>query len=378
MTQHDVAGEPAPRHQSTAAWRELLDTLGSLDRSFTEGDRAVTDDRHIADGYRMLATTLGVAFDTYLFAEPSRPVWTELNTPFRRDRRWGGDNTDAYYFMCPVDPARRYRISGNRGDSVYFSVTAYNEPSPGAWSDRIVAIVRDDDLDMDADGNFSFELGPTDGGVVLVTRDYQADPLTGRPVSWRIDALDEPDPIRHGDAETAAALRASAAWLRTMFAIVPLAVGVRVDDAHTLGHEISQVANQFADPYQVADANFGWSARDACYAYGSFVLEEDEALVITHRPPACRFWNLVVWNQFMAGPNLTDARTSVNGYSAIPNTDGTVTVVLSRALTEHPNSITTVDYPRGNLAFRWFMANAVPDRPKVDLVKVADAPTAVT
>lgn len=370
----------AASRESTKAWRELLDTLGGLDRTFLEGDRAVTDDRHIADGYRMLATTLGVAFDTYLFAEPSRPVWVELNTPFRRDRRWGGDNTDAYYFMCPVDPKRRYRISGNKGDSVYFSVTAYNEPSPGAWSDRIVALVRDDDLEssgaLDADGNFSFEYGPTDGGVVLVTRDYQADPLTGRPVSWRIEALDEPDPIRHGDAETAAALRASAAWLRTMFAIVPLAVGVRVDDAHTLGHEISQVANQFADPYQVPDANFGWSARDACYAYGSFVLEEDEALVVTHRPPACRFWNLVVWNQFMAG--VTDEKTSINGYSAVPNSDGSVTAVISRGTTSHPNSITTVDYPRGNLAFRWFLADAVPAKPEVKLVKVADAPTAVT
>lgn len=88
--------------------------LRGLDRSFLEGDRAVTDDRQIADGYRMLATTLGVAFDTYLFADRSRPRWAEVNSPFRPDRRWGGDNTDAYYFMCPVDPERRYRISGNR------------------------------------------------------------------------------------------------------------------------------------------------------------------------------------------------------------------------------------------------------------------------
>ena len=150
-------------HESTAAWRELLDTLSGLDRSFLDGERAVADDRQIADGYRMLATTLGVAFDTYLFGEPSRPMFVEVNTPFRRDRRWGGDNTDAYYYICPVDPGRRYRISGNRGDSVYFSLTAYNEPSPGAWSDRIVAIVRDDDLDIDAAGNFAFELGPTPG-----------------------------------------------------------------------------------------------------------------------------------------------------------------------------------------------------------------------
>lgn len=365
-------------HQSTAAWQELLQTLGGLDRSFLEGDRAVTDDRHIADGYRMLATTLGVAFDTYLFADPSRPMFLDVNTPFRRDLRWGGDNTDAYYSMCPVDPERRYRISGNKGDSVYFSLTAYNEPSPGAWSDRIVAIVRDHDLHIDAAGNFSFDLGPTADAAVLMTRDYQADPLTGRRVTWHIEALDEPEPIRHGDAETAAALRASAAWLRTMFAIVPLAVGVRSDDAHTLGHEISQLANQFAEPYQVPDANFGWSARDACYAYGSFVLADDEALVVTHRPPECRFWNLVVWNQFMATHCVTDARSSINGHSAVRGADGTVTIVISHDMTSHPNSLTTLGYPRGNLAFRWFLADAVPGRPEAKVVKVSDAPTAVT
>ena len=364
-------------HESTAAWRELLDTLSGLDRSFLDGERAVTDDRQIADGYRMLATTLGVAFDTCLFGEPSRPMFVEVNTPFRRDRRWGGDNTDAYYYICPVDPGRRYRISGNRGDSVYFSLTAYNEPSPGAWSDRIVAIVRDDDLDIDAAGNFAFELGPTPDAAVLMTRDYQADPLTGRAVNWHIEALDEPDPIRHGDAETAAKIRASAAWMRTMFAIVPLAVGARVDDSRALGHEIAHAANQFAEPYQVPDANFGWSARDACYSYGSFVLDEDEALVITHRPPPCRFWNLVVWNQFMATHGVTDARCSINGHSAVLNADGTVTIVISHGVTGHPNSLTTLDYPRGNLAFRWFLADEVPVRPDVRLVKLSDAPTSV-
>lgn len=368
--------------ESGSAWRELVDTLGVLDRGFTEGERAVVDDRNLADGYRMLATTLGVAFDTYLFAEPSRPQFIELNTPFRRDRRWGGDNTDAWYHLCPVDERRRYRISGNRGDSVYFSVTAYNEPAPGSWSDRVVRIVNDSDLEaagsIDADGDFSFDIGPLPGAAVLVTRDYQVDPVAGRPVRWQIEALDEPDPIRHGDQETAAALRACAAWLRTMFAIVPLAVGARVDDAHALGHEVTQVANAFGEPYQVPEANFGWSARDACYAYGSFVLGDDEALVVTHRPPPCRFWNMVVWNQFMGGHIVTDARVSVNGHTAVPNGDGSVTIVISQRPTEHPNAVSTVDYPRGNLAFRWFHADHVPARPDTRLVRRADAPTAVS
>jgi len=363
---------------ATTAFRDLLDTLRDLDRSFLEGDRAVSDDRHVADGYRQVLTTLGVALDTYLFAEPSRPRFVDTNTPFRRDRRWGGDNTDCYYALCPVDPTRRYRVSGNRGDSVYFSVTAYNEPAPGTWSDRVVAIVRDSDLEYDADGGFTFDLGPLPDAAVLLTRDYQADPLTGRRVTWEIEAYDEPEPIRHGSDETAAALRASAAWLRTMFAIVPLTVGVRSDDTHTIGHEITQRANDFGDPYQVGDANFGWSARDAAYSFGSFVLEDDEALVVTHRPPSCRFWNFVVWNQFMATHNADDARCSVNGTQAVANSDGTVTVVVSRRRLDHPNAVSTVDYPRGNLAFRWFLADQVPAKPEVRLVKAAEAPTAVS
>ena len=360
--------------ESAAAWRELLDTLRELDNSFLEGPRAVSDDRQIADGYRMLATGLGVALDCYLYPEPGRPQFIVVNSPFRHDRRWGGDNTDAHYYMCPVHPQGRYRISGNKGDSVYLSLTAYNEPSPGAWSNRVVAIIRDTDMDFDDEGNFSFEIGPLPDAAVFFTRDYQADPETGRAATWHIEALDAPEPLRHNDVDTAAALRASANWLRTLFAIMPMPVGTRADES-SLGHSIARSANEFAAPYQVPDANFGWSARDACYSYGSFVLAEDEALVITHRPPACRFWNLVVWNQFMANPGVRDARSSVNGYSAVPNSDGTVTIVLSGGTTAHPNSLTTLDYPQGILAFRWFLTDQVPDRPEVQLVKIADAPT---
>jgi len=367
-----------PLHRSTAAWGELLDTLRDLDKGFLEGDRAVHDDRTLADGYRALATTLGVAFDTYLFAEPSRPIFMELNTPFRRDRRWGGDNTDANYRLCMVDPARRYRISGNRGDAVYFAITAYNEPAPGTWSDKIVLHLNDTDMGVYDNGDFSFEIGPVPEIAALVTRDYQTDPMTGRAVTWRIEALEDPDPIRHGDEETAAALRASAAWLRTMFMIVPLTVGVRVEDEHTLGHEIANVANTMGAPYQVPDGNFGWSARDACYSFGSYDLAEDEALVITHRPPPSRFWSMCVWNQFMANHSAGDGRTSVNIGSAAPNADGTVTIVVSHGPSEHPNAVSTMDYPRGNLAFRWFLPDSVPEPPEVSLVKLAEAPTAVS
>jgi hypothetical protein len=72
-----------------------------------------------------------------------------------------------------------------------------------------------------------------------------------------------------------------------------------------------------------------------------------------------------------------DARSSLNGHSAARNSDGSVTIVLSNGRTAHPNSLTTLGYPRGNLAFRWFLADEVPARPEVKLVKASDAPTDV-
>jgi hypothetical protein len=47
---------------------------------------------------------------------------------------------------------------------------------------------------------------------------------------------------------------------------------------------------------------------------------------------------------------------------------------LSREITAHPNSLTTLGYPRGNLAFRWFLTDVVPARPQVELVKLSQLP----
>ncbi len=379
-----------PQWRSTQAWRDLLDGLAELDQTFLAGPKSLDDEQSVAEGYRFLLSVLGVAADAYLFADRTRPVFVDINTPTRRDRRWGGDNTDAYYAMAPIDPARTYRVSGQRGDSAYFSLTVYNEPSPGAWSNRIVGIANDTDLDIDLDdGTFSFLLGPhrpaghdgpfielSEDAAVAVTRDYQVDPRVGRRVTWSIEALDPPDPLRHRDLDTAHALRSVLAWVRTMFDIVPLALAPR--DETTLGHNSPQVANQFAEPYQVLDANYGWSARDACYAFATFDFEPGEALVVTHRPPACRFWNLTIWNPFMAGHSLGDAPVSINGGSAVPNADGSVTAVIARRPLDHPNALSTVDHAQGALAFRWFLADVVPARPTVQVVPVDQAPTRVS
>ena len=102
---HHVAPERNHRmtHESTAAMERATGHASATCRPHTSS-RATA--RSPTTGTLPTATacwptTLGVAFDTYLFPEPGRPQFVAVNTPFRRDRRWGGDNTDAYYFICP-------------------------------------------------------------------------------------------------------------------------------------------------------------------------------------------------------------------------------------------------------------------------------------
>ena len=365
----------------TVAWREVLDGLRAIDTRFVDGPSAT-------DGYRMALTALGVALDTYVFADPSRPLFVDVASPLRRDRRWGGDNTDSWYTFTPIDPRRTYRISGQRGDSTYFCFTVYNEPTPGEWSNRIVANVNDTDLALDAEGRFSFVVGPSvpagyqglfvpldDDGAIAFTRDYQVDARRGRRVTWAIEALDPPGPLDRSDEWMAAALRASLRWVNTLFAILPLELA-STDREATAGHNAPLVINEFADPYQVVGSSDGWSALDAVYGFATFAIEPGEALVVTHRPPVCRFWNLVVWDAFMATQSLLDAPTSINLGAAVPNADGTVTIVISRDRLEHPNAVSTAGRDGGALAFRWFLAESVPDRPTVEVVMITEAPIA--
>jgi len=387
-----TADDAGVRWDAGAAWRELLDGLRDLDARFLVGDKAVHGEQGAVEGYKFLATMFALAMDIYLFADAARPRFVDINTPWRRDRAWGGDNTDAYYMFAPLDPQRTYRVSGRRGDSAYFSLTVYNEPQPGHWSNRILGIVNDSDLRFDAAGRFEFFMGPKppanysgpvidlgDAGVAAVTRDYQIFPDSGLRVDWRIEALDEAPPYRERDAPTARALRTALRWIVEQFNVVPIPIAAapsreRVNE----GHNPPVGANVCAEPYQVPDAVFGWSARDACYSFGMYALQDDEALVITHRPPPCRFWNVNVWNAFMAGYNSDYERVSLNIGSAVPNADGTVTVVIAQRRLAHPNAISTIGHSEGMIAFRWFHAADVPQRPVCEVVHAAEAPLHVT
>ncbi len=355
MTDSDPPRRPEPA--SAAAYRELLEVLHSADGSFYDGDRAIDDPATLLEGYLFLPTVLQVAMTAFVHADPLRPVLATIAGPDAPTMRWGGDNSDSRYRHCAIDPTRTYRIRATVGDAVYTSVTVYAGPDDGRWSDRIVGIVNTRDLPPDVSGAWELLVGPavapgqgirTDQGATdVVTRDYVNHPQGDRPTDWTIELLgDPPGPPRLDDTDLARRLRKAANFVRDLTSIVPLS--------------LEEHRNVVHDPYPVPEVTYGWAAGDAAYALGGFELDDDRALIIEGHSPDCAFWNVCLWNPFLAGFDYRYEQVTLNGSQARVEPDGTWRLVVAATDPGVPNWLSTAGHRSGVIWFRWFLPAETP------------------
>src|SRR5208337_2665265 len=71
----------------------------------------------LLEAYEYFYTTIMIAFEWYLHADPRRPRFQQANTVFRR----GLDNPDVLYLQAVISPDEPYRIRGRTGDAAEFS-----------------------------------------------------------------------------------------------------------------------------------------------------------------------------------------------------------------------------------------------------------------
>jgi hypothetical protein len=340
-----------------------LEELGALeDRLFLP--EVPLDELSVLEGYKWIFSILAVGLDAHVWADPARPRFVDIVGPYRK---WGGDNADAYYQFAPIDPRRTYRVRGRIGDAVYLSLTVYGGPDDGRYSERIVGTINNRDLTIADDGTFEFVLSPEpfDGpGITLepdavcaITRDYLIDPVEGRRVQWRIDAVDPPPWRRETDADLARRFRAALTWLKDQAAIVPIPLGE---------------PNSVDEPYPVSSQTFGWAAGDAAYAMGSFQLTDDQVLVLEGRSPDCAFWNVCLWNQFLHTYDYAYQRVTLNGGQIHYRPDGSWQIVVAAKDPGHRNWISTAGHQRGRIWFRWFLPAATPVRPTARVTSASD------
>src|SRR4051794_24345226 len=136
------------------AFRELVDKLAEIEHRLEHAQPAL-DERERVESYRWIFSVLQVALDAYVWADTGRPRFVDIVGP---NKKWGGDNTDAFYQYAPIDPTRTYRVRCAPGDAVYLSLTVYGGPRDGHYSERIVASANDRSVGRNADGTFDVVL----------------------------------------------------------------------------------------------------------------------------------------------------------------------------------------------------------------------------
>lgn len=350
---------------TSPVFHELLDELRALEKRLLTSPNALNDEQYRIESYKWILSITQVAFDCFVWADRDNPRFVDIAGPYKK---WGGDTADAFYQWMPIDPSRTYRVTGRRGDAAYMSLTVYGGPADGRYSDRIVGSLNDRELGVGPHGDFELWLSPTQpadadaaarwikldlDAVCAVTRDFLADPATGTRAAWHVETVDPPSAWRANDDRLAAGMRAALTWIRDQAGIVPLRLGE---------------PNQVDDPYPVPKQTVGWAAGDAAYAMGSYVLADDETLVLRGRSPDCAFWNLCLWNPYLHTYNYDYDRVTINGAQVVYEDDGSWTIEVAARDTGHPNWVCTQGHDRGLLWFRWFLPESTPDRVSAEVV----------
>ncbi|OBJ33966.1 DUF1214 domain-containing protein [Mycolicibacter heraklionensis] len=332
------------------AFGSLLDEVRAVEQRLRSADPPL-EEADVLDGYRWALSLLRVASEAYIWGDADKPILVDVIGPYLK---WGGDNSDAFYQLAPVDPSRSYRVTGNRGDAVYLSMTVYGGPDDGRYSDRIIDTINDRDLAPDADGNFEFIISAQEqqgnwlklepDAVFILTRDYLTDPGTDRRVQWKIEALDDTPRRPDSRVDLSRRMRAARTWIREQAAMAP----VRLP------------ANVLQEPYPVPSRTVGWAAGDAAYSMGAYELQPGQALVIDGTSPECVFWNLCLWNPFLHTYDYTRERVTINGAHVTYAADGSWQIVISETDPGHPNWVSTAGRSKGLIWLRWFLPESTP------------------
>ncbi len=375
----------AAEGNATAARRAmhaLLDTIREIETTMITPERGYADPAEAAEAERALAHLLYTGLDFWLEGNPDRPVFRPYVTP---TRKLLGCNPDSVYFFAPIRDDRSYRITGNVGAAAFTSFTVERGSHEGHAARGSMAAISDLDMEIASDGSYEIFVGPErpkrgnwletgEGASQITTRHYHearqsVAALPGPIVPIHIEALDpDPLPTYGGDEQTADHLT----WV-TNFVREHAAMTFRKTTpelAKQLGW-VSITPNRFTAPGQWASASGdnAYGNVHAWYASAPFVLEPDEALVITGRFPDCRFANIVLWNHFMQSFDYANRQISLNRKQIAYEEDGSFRIVVAHEDPGVPNWLDTEGRREGTMYWRWMFPNSAPGRPETQVVK---------
>jgi hypothetical protein len=346
---NDPSAEPsapsaARRLLSGRAWDDFCEALRVAGHNIERfGDEPSDLDR--AEWYRFMTRLARNGFERYIEnCEPDRPRLRDA--PWRQGINFQSPDQD--HLMCEfVDGAHDYRITGNRGTILYFIIASWNAKQPrdiGArdWASRGVeglkefdpatlqttGFLQSDAIDFDADGNFEVIVSQhprvrnwlriTPDCVGLLVRNVYHERAKEKPPEMRVERLDEvePRPIR---ADEVAENLAKAGQM--VFGYAELVRSWWQDNLATRPNRLRFSRTTYLSNGGVADRHF---------AFGTWFVNPDQALVLEFTPPECEYWIFQLCNMWQENlDNYEDGQGYVTKFTARYEDGGKVRVIVA-------------------------------------------------
>ncbi len=367
----------APGVMSTSSARDafanLLTTLAEVEQGYLGPDSGITQPQDIADGERFLMHILETGLHHWLEADPERPTFKRYVTA---DRKLLGDNPDALYYFAPIRGDRRYRITGNLRGATYTSFTIESGAGAGGRAEGSTAVLSDDQLTTDSEGNFEITLSaekttgnwlPLDPAAVqITTRHYfeQRESIAANPnaaVPLRIEALDQLTQTSGvSDASVAERINRVSRYMRSMTLDMPL------NDSITASW-VSRTPNVFNKPAPWGNEG-GYGNLAATYCMAPFVVLPGQALVISAHFPKCRFANVMLWNRFLQTFDFVNRSCSYNRQQLSYEKNGSIRLIIAHEDPGTGNWLDTEGRLSGLVYWRVLFAEGEMDTPIANLV----------
>jgi hypothetical protein len=328
-----------------AGLRRAAEMVGSARAPSSPVDRAA--------GYRHLLVLLALAVDEAL--RPSNP-YDPFFAPANVDAvlKWGMDCPDAAYTGAALRGDATYRVHGHRGTARYlgFQVMSGIESSV-----NVVA----SDLDIAADGSFEIVLSAkehagnwmalSDRTTSLVVRqffyDWDAEEAADLDIECLVPGPSWPDPEPLSPAGVARQLVAIGEFLEAS-----IAFWLDVEEGGR-----SQGINTFRPPAALTAMG---AAAENVSVWGSWDLDDAQALVIEVSPPEALYWSVSLGNHWWETIDYANRQSSLNGHQAVIDDDGVFRAVVSRHDPGVANWLDTAGHRQGPMIFRWLRAQSAP------------------
>ena len=278
------------------------------------------------------------------------------------------DNPDFLYWVADIDADGRYLIKGNRGDSVFMSITVYAGKGLKAAS---AARITSDELTFDDQGRFEVVLSrrrpadlradwlemPEAGNVVWVRQFYNA---------VYVDAPGSCDINPMCDVHTPPFIE-PAHFSRRLGRLGPLFEVIA--KTLTTGQKGEMERGNHIREWSQMQGGAVYTEPGIFYHRGAWQLSPGQALVLTGKVVEARYWNIQLYSRYLNSLDHRYRCVSLTGKRIKVNPDGTFRLVLSAENPGVANWLDTEGRPFGMFVIRWLHPASTPELP---VVRVAD------